>query len=142
MSKSHHTQGFGKHPVYKLVFGHVQILENYCCYIVIQTYESTVSITKLNSFAEFRKRKSKYITQFLKMNPHFTIYFGRFPRTNSALKMKKKKLNLLKKGRRGEDTMQAYLILKKQDCKTTSEPLVLLVQTLDKVSDQFGPFRQ
>ena len=40
------------------------------------------------------------------MNPHFTIYFGRFPRTNSALKMKKKKkLNLLKKGRRGEDTM-------------------------------------
>ena len=35
------------------------------------------------------------------MNPHFTIYFGRFPRTNSALKMKKKKIKSAQKREKG-----------------------------------------
>ena len=67
MSKSHHTQSIGKNYVHKLPFGHAQILETWCSYIVIETYESTVSITQVYNLDELRKRKNKYTIQLFKV---------------------------------------------------------------------------
>ena len=37
MSNSHQTQRIVKHSVHKLLFGHIQIVEIQCSYIIIKT---------------------------------------------------------------------------------------------------------
>ena len=44
-----------KKSVYKLLFGHVQISETQCSYIIIKTYESTISIIQLYHLAKLRE---------------------------------------------------------------------------------------
>ena len=67
MPKSHYTQSIEKNYVHKLLFGDVQILASQCSCIVIQTYESTVSITQVYNLAKLRKRKNKYTAQVFKV---------------------------------------------------------------------------
>ena len=47
MPKRNHTQSIGKNYVHKLLFGHVQILETQCSYILIKTCQSTAIIIQL-----------------------------------------------------------------------------------------------
>ena len=49
--------------MYKL-FGHDQILETQCSYIIIKTYENTISIIQLHNLAKLSKKMIKYTIQF------------------------------------------------------------------------------
>ena len=57
---------YKKNSVHKLLFGHVQILETQCSYIIIKTWKQ-VSIMQLYNLAKLRKWKSKHRIQFFKI---------------------------------------------------------------------------
>ena len=88
MSKSQHTQSIRKNFVHKSNIWPCSILETKCSYIMLKTYDSTISLYNL---AQLRKKKTSIQLNFLELNPPpFTTYFGNSTHTTfTPLEMKK-----------------------------------------------------
>ena len=60
--------------MHKLLFGHVQILQTQCFYVIIRTYKSKTSVIQLYNLAKLRIQ-----FHFLKLNSPFRTCFDKFP---------------------------------------------------------------
>ena len=68
-TKSHHTQSVTKNSVHKLLFSHVLFLETQCSYIIIKTYESTISVIQLYILLIRDNESISMQFNILKLNP-------------------------------------------------------------------------